>query len=119
MKKCVRNHTVVLRFLSGDLSLRERAAFLFHLGCCPDCRATLEQEQALSSMLRRARPLYTASPALREQGTALVEQRLGSHSFRTRLLALVAQTAPLWRLLPIPAAIIVVVLLFASIHWEA
>ena len=119
MKTCVWNHTAALRFLSGDLNPRERAAFLVHVRSCADCRATLEQEQALSYMLERSRPLYTASSALREQVTALVEQRRGSISFRGRLLALVTQAGPLWRLLPVPAAIIVAVLLFANIDREA
>jgi anti-sigma factor RsiW len=120
VKECARNQTIVLRFLSGNLSPRERAAFLAHVPSCADCQATLEQEQALSNMLERSRPLYTASPALREQITALVEQRRGSNSFRRRLLALLAQVAAHWRLLPVPAAaIIVVVLLFANIDREA
>ena len=120
MRKCVQNHTVVLRLLSGDLDPRERAAFLGHLSSCADCRAMLEQEQALSSMLERSRPLYTASPALRERVTALVEQRRrGSNSFRTRLFALIAQTVPRWKLIPIPVAVIVAVLLFPKLDREA
>jgi anti-sigma factor RsiW len=119
VKKCVWNHTVVLRFLSEDLTPRERAAFLVHLRSCADCRARLEQEQALSHMLQRSRPLYTASPALRERVMALVEQRRGSNSFRTRLRALMAQTVPLWKLLPVPAAIIVAALLLLNMNREA
>jgi anti-sigma factor RsiW len=119
VEKCVRNHTVVLRFLNKDLNPRERAAFLVHLRSCADCRATLEQEQALSDMLERSRPLYTAGPALRERVTALVEQRRASKSFRTRLLALIPQRVPLWRLLPVPAAIIIAVLLFSNMNRQA
>jgi anti-sigma factor RsiW len=119
VKKCIRNDTVVLRFLTGDLNPRERAAFLVHLGSCADCRATLGQEQTLTDMLVRSRPLYTASPALRERITTLVEQLSDSNSFGRRLLALVAQTAPLWRLLPVGAAVIAVVLLFVNLDREA
>jgi len=79
----------------------------------------LEEEQALSYVLERSRPLYTASHALRERVTTLVEQRRGSDSFRGRLLALLAQAAAHWRLLPVPAAAIIVVVLFANLHRQA
>jgi anti-sigma factor RsiW len=44
------------------------------LGGCPDCKGHVEEEQALSQLLRRSRPLYTAPEGLRDRVVAAAAQ---------------------------------------------
>ena len=68
-----------LRYLDDQLEGRELEEFRFHLSCCSDCRAHLEEEKALSRLLLRSRPLYLAPASLRARISAATEA-LGSLS---------------------------------------
>src|SRR5258708_19887732 len=75
----------ILRYLDNDLQVQELNAFLSHLEACADCRANVEAEHALSHLLHRSRPLYSAPAALRSRVSEAVIQhsespaRVGFH----------------------------------------
>jgi anti-sigma factor RsiW len=68
----------ILRYLDKDLQGRELNDFLTHLETCADCRGSLEAERALSYILHRSRPLYSAPAALRSRVSAIVMQHAES-----------------------------------------
>jgi anti-sigma factor RsiW len=53
-------------YLDNELSGDDLEDFRTHLAECAACKACHEEEQALSSLLHRSRPLYPAPKALRE-----------------------------------------------------
>jgi anti-sigma factor RsiW len=55
----------ILLYLDDELRGQDLEDFLAHLDNCADCRRLLEEEQALSNLLHRTRPLYTAPESLR------------------------------------------------------
>jgi anti-sigma factor RsiW len=74
MSPCDENDLKTLRCIDNELSAQELADFRAHLGRCADCRVNVETQQALSRVLRRSRPLYSAPAALRARVAATVEQ---------------------------------------------
>jgi anti-sigma factor (TIGR02949 family) len=60
-----------LLYLDNDLQVDELDAFRAHLETCGGCRASLDAELALSLLLRRSRPLYSAPDRLRSRVSAL------------------------------------------------
>jgi mycothiol system anti-sigma-R factor len=70
-----------LRYLDKELSGQELYDFRAHLESCASCRASVEAEQALSHVLYRSRPLYSAPDALRARVAAAVER----HAARSRV----------------------------------
>jgi len=85
MTECDEYRVKVLRYLDDDLQGRELDDFRSHLKACADCRAALEAEQALSSLLHRSRPLYSAPPALRSRVSAAVMQHSASKPTRLNI----------------------------------
>src|SRR6516225_20989 len=85
--ECIANR---LRYLDNRLQGRELDDFRAHLEVCSNCRAIVEAEQALSRVLRRSRPLYSAPAALRARVAAAVDERTASiyprENFYERLL---------------------------------
>jgi len=76
MIPCNEHRADILRYLDNELSGRKLEQFLAHLESCADCRTQLDEEQALSDILRRSRPLYSAPSELRDRvSVALNEQR--------------------------------------------
>src|SRR5882757_8404851 len=65
MKPRDEHNASVLLYLDGELSGHELEDFLAHLTNCVDCTMFLEEEKALSHLLRRTRPLYPAPETLR------------------------------------------------------
>jgi anti-sigma factor (TIGR02949 family) len=61
-----------LRYMDNDLQEEELDSFRTHLETCAGCRASLEAELALSHILRRSRPLYSAPDPLRSRVYALL-----------------------------------------------
>lgn len=61
----------ILRYMDNDLQGRELNDFLTHLEACADCRSRLQAERALSHLLHRSRPLYSAPAALRSRVSAI------------------------------------------------
>jgi mycothiol system anti-sigma-R factor len=72
MNPCHEYRDKILRYLDDDLQAYELNDFRNHLKACPDSRASLEAEQALSNLLHRSRPLYPAPVALRSRVSAAV-----------------------------------------------
>lgn len=76
------NHDVdpvqILRYVQGELSDEERTEFSQHLRTCSACRARVEEEKALSTLLRETAPLYTASAELRTRVAASLDVELHS-----------------------------------------
>jgi hypothetical protein len=61
-----------LRYLDNNLQGEELDAFRTHLKTCAGCRASLEAELALSLILHRSRPLYSAPDRLRSRVSAIL-----------------------------------------------
>src|SRR5229473_2112743 len=80
MSPCDAYSVKTLRYLDNELRGSELDDFCTHLEVCANCRASVEAEQALSDLLRRSRPLYSAPAELRARVAATVEQ----HSSPTR-----------------------------------
>jgi mycothiol system anti-sigma-R factor len=93
-KSCDENSVKILRYLDNDLEGRELDEFHSHLGSCSNCRTQLEKEKALSHLLRRSRPLYSAPASLRARVSAATEASASisstSNPFNEGLLQTVA-----------------------------
>lgn len=82
MCPCDEYRVKTLRYLDHDLQGQELADFRTHLETCAHCRASLEAEQALSRLMHRSRPLYSAPAALRSRISSTVLQHSESESAR-------------------------------------
>jgi anti-sigma factor RsiW len=98
LSPCDEDSVKILRYLDNDLRGQELSDFCRHLETCADCRANVEAEDALSHLLYRTRPLYSAPSALRFRVSAAVMQhskspaRIGFYRSTLRILqALVDQ----------------------------
>jgi mycothiol system anti-sigma-R factor len=85
MSPCDEFSFKVLRYLDHRLQGRELDDFRAHLDVCSNCRASVETERALSQLLHRSRPLYSAPSALRARVAAAVEQHAASMRTRENL----------------------------------
>jgi anti-sigma factor RsiW len=65
MSRCEQRTSDILLYLDNALTGQKLEDFRVHLAVCSNCREHLEEELALSSLLREARPLYLAPEALR------------------------------------------------------
>jgi anti-sigma factor RsiW len=70
MNGCDGYSVAVLLYLDNELKGQELEDFQNHLSGCDDCQQKLAEEDALSRLLRRSRPLYTASDSLRARVSA-------------------------------------------------
>jgi anti-sigma factor RsiW len=85
MSPCDGYRVKALRYLDDDLQGQELDDFRAHLEACADCRGSLEAEQALSHILYRSRPLYSAPAALRSRVSAAVMQHTEASPARAGL----------------------------------
>lgn len=72
-----RRHTTqsqIFLYLDDELHDRELADFEQHLEDCLECRSLVEQERCIIESVRASRPLYTASPELRDRMADLLDQ---------------------------------------------
>jgi anti-sigma factor RsiW len=112
MNSCNEHGVNTLRYLDNELSARELEDFVAHLTVCTHCRAHLEEEQDLSRLLQRSRPLYSAPAELSARVSALIQQSAPSRPpsrLYTRVFQIVirplqdtAQRVSKWKLL-VPA----------------
>jgi hypothetical protein len=65
MKGCDEYGTTIPLYLDREMSGRDFDAFRLHLYKCAACEVGFEEEERLSALLRRSRPLYSASDSLR------------------------------------------------------
>jgi mycothiol system anti-sigma-R factor len=114
MNLCYEYRFKLLYYLDGDLQENELDDFRAHLDACGDCRASLEEEQALSHLLHRSRPLYPAPAALRSRVSADViqhsESKPGRHQGALQMLER-ERVHPAQRLLSMRVLAFVVLLL--------
>lgn len=74
MSYCDDCNTDILLYLDNALTGQKLAGLRAHLADCSHCRERMEEELALSSLLRETRPLYVAPQALRARVAAVAEQ---------------------------------------------
>jgi anti-sigma factor RsiW len=70
----------ILLYLDNALTGQKLEDFRAHLAGCSNCRERLEEELALSSFLREARPLHVAPQALRARVAAVATQQVPGSS---------------------------------------
>jgi anti-sigma factor RsiW len=80
MSRCDERTSDILLYLDNALTGQKLEDFRAHLADCSGCRARLEEELALSSLLREARPLYLAPQALRARVAAVTTQQASRSS---------------------------------------
>lgn len=78
MSACSENGARILSYLDGRLRGQELDDFRSHLEECSNCLAKVETERALSQLLHRSRPLYSAPAELRGRVAAVVEEHATS-----------------------------------------
>jgi anti-sigma factor (TIGR02949 family) len=78
MSSCDELRLKALRYLDDRLHEQELDDFRTHLEACSNCRANVETQLALSELLHRSRPLYSATPGLRARVAAAIDQRPAS-----------------------------------------
>jgi anti-sigma factor RsiW len=94
MKDCDDNTVDLMLYLDDELSGAKLMEFLAHLKICAHCRASLEEQLALSATLHRFRPLYSAPPKLRARVLASFAKP-ESQTIARRLYRSVGQTLKL------------------------
>ena len=97
MNPCKQHSQDILRYLENELTGHDLEHFRVHLRDCVDCRALFEEEQELSNLLRRSRPLYMAPAVLR----ARVYAEITRHVEKSRQLDPLCRRIPqvLWQAL--------------------
>jgi len=75
MTNCDECSLGILLYLDNALTGQKLEDFREHLAVCTDCRERLEEERALSCLLRETRPLYLAPQALRASIAAAATER--------------------------------------------
>ena len=124
MSRCEDRTSDILLYIDNALTGQKLEDFRAHLAVCSNCREHLEEELALSSLLREARPLYLAPRALRARvAAAATEQDSGfspasDRSRKTRMQNLtrwsrdVIQPAFSWKPLAVMTLVLVLGLVF-------
>ena len=74
MSHCDERSTDILLHLDNVLTGQRLEDFCAHLVGCSNCRERLQEELALTSLLRETRPLYLAPQALRDRVAAAAAQ---------------------------------------------
>ena len=80
MSHCDERSTDILLYLDHALTGQRLEDFRAHLADCSNCRERLQEEQALSSLLHKTRPLYVAPQALRARVAASAAQEASAGS---------------------------------------
>src|SRR5260370_26754036 len=80
MSHCGERSIDILLYLDIALTGQRLDAFCAQLADCFICRERLQEEQALSSLLHKTRPLYLAPEALRARVAAAATQQASAGS---------------------------------------
>lgn len=114
MNACEEHTVDLMLYLDEELVGGKLMEFLAHLKICVDCRAALEEQLALSAVLRQSRPLYSAPPNLRARvaaslasagaTTASRPPRVGGRQWLRKTLHGVERLMPRWAVL-VPAVV--------------
>ena len=75
MNRCDERTSDILFYVDNALSGQRLEGLRAHLESCSNCRQRLEDELALSSFLRKVRPLYLAPQALRARVAAAATEQ--------------------------------------------
>jgi anti-sigma factor (TIGR02949 family) len=124
MRVCDDYRSMVPLFLDNELTGNELEDFRKHIISCTDCEELLAEEQALSELLHRSRPLYQAPEVLRARVSGILSSEVHSslhapERLRRRILRVLA--APLgsvtqptfsWKQLVAMGLVIVLAILF-------
>ena len=116
MSRCDERTSDILLYLDDALTGQKLEDLRAHLESCSNCRERLEDELALSSLLRKARPLYLAPQALRARVAAAATEQLSVFSpgpDRSRKKRMENRTVFRWK--PLAAMTLVVVASFVFI----
>jgi anti-sigma factor RsiW len=125
MSACDDYRAMVPLFIDDELRGHELQDFTDHIAGCAECRQFLAEEQALSEVLHRNRPLFHASESLRARVSGILsseEAESGIHApdrLRRRILRILAspfrgftEPALRWRQLIVAGVVTILVLLF-------
>jgi anti-sigma factor RsiW len=112
-------------YLDDELRDRELSDFEQHLEGCVECRRSCEQERRIIENVRAARPLYVASPELRDRIADLLEQApepyVASSPLRNRVQQILGfdqrTAAPRFAFPRIRAMVFVVAMLLFAGFW--
>ena len=107
MKNCADIHERLSLYLDNELQGDERAAFEAHAQACQSCASFIEKERAFLNAIRGSGPLQVASPELRAKVAEMMSEPAS---------AVVRQPARLKWILPIAAAVLV--LLVPLVVWR-
>ena len=116
MSRCDERTSDILLYLDDALTGQKLEDLRAHLESCSNCRERLEDERALSSLLRKARPLYLAPRALRARVAAAATEQpsvlspVPDRSRKTRM-----KNRAVFRWKPLAAMTLVVVASFVFI----
>jgi mycothiol system anti-sigma-R factor len=116
MSRCDERTSDILLYLDDALTGQKLEDLRAHLESCSNCGERLEDERSLSSLLRRARPLYLAPQALRARVAAAATEKPSVFSpapDRSRKTRMENRAAFRWK--PLAAMALVVVASFVFI----
>jgi mycothiol system anti-sigma-R factor len=123
MSACDDYRAMVLPFSDDELRGQELHDFEQHIAECAECKEVLAQEQALSHLLHRSRPLYHAPESLRARVSGILSSEVHSvvrapDGLRRRVLRILAspfrgltEPAQRWRQLIVAGVVTILVLL--------
>jgi mycothiol system anti-sigma-R factor len=74
MKDCGDYRENILLYLDKELRVSQIIELRAHLEVCETCRQVLEAEEALSHLLHRSSPLYSAPVSLRDRIRRAIER---------------------------------------------
>jgi anti-sigma factor (TIGR02949 family) len=124
MSACDDYRSIVPLFLDDELSGDDAEDFRRHVVSCADCRQCFKEEQTLSRLLHRARPLYQAPEVLRARVSGILSSEMHTgvrapDRLRRRILHILAspirgfaQPTLRWKQLAVAAVLTILVLLF-------
>ncbi len=103
-------------YMDGELQGQGLEEFRRHLGQCSVCRQELQAEEELSSLLHRAKPLYTAPESLRhrvrqaieETGSGPADHQRRSERKMSWPVRFAGQRVHIWQIAAIAAVLLVV-----------
>lgn len=107
MKNCADIRERLSLYLDNELQGDERAAFAAHAQACQSCASFIEKERTFLNAIRGSGPLHVASPELRARVAEIMSEPAS---------AVVPQPARLKWILPIAAAVLV--LLVPLVVWR-
>jgi anti-sigma factor RsiW len=111
MKPCDDQIVDLLRYLENDLSEQEYKLYSAHLETCAYCQSRLEQERALTQLLRESRPLYSSPAELRLRISDAIE-RHSTHRSQSSWRRLESPLILSWKIL-VPASLVLALCLIA------